>query len=94
MLYIKIAMNATEQCKHIANEPKCQELGWVCVTLAVKTYGNWGREAHTTFYRLATRLAISVSLSKSRFTADLYGRLSLVLTQSIALKAILARRLP
>ena len=42
------AAAASEQRKHIANDPKCQELGWVCVPLAVKTYGNWGREAHTT----------------------------------------------
>ena len=51
------AAAASEQRKHIANDPKCQELGWVCVPLAVETYGNSGREAHTTFTRLATRLA-------------------------------------
>ena len=43
------AAAASKQRKHIANDPKCQELGWVCVPLAVETYGNWGREAHTTF---------------------------------------------
>ena len=84
---------AGEQCKYITNDPKCQELGWLCVPLAVKTYGNWGREAHTTFTRLATRLAICVSLPKSKVTTDLFGRLSLVLTRSIA-KAILSRSLP
>ena len=36
------AAAASEQRKHIANDPKCQELGWVCVPLAVETYGNWG----------------------------------------------------
>ena len=87
------AAAASEQRKHIANDPKCQELGWVCVPLAVETYGNWGREAHTTFTRLATRLAICVSLPKSKVTADLFGRLSLVLTRSIA-RAILTRSLP
>ena len=87
------AAAASEQCKHIANDPKCQELGWVCVPLAVETYGNWGREAYTTFTRLATRLAICVSLLKSKVTADLFGRLSLVLTRSIA-RAILTRSLP
>eukprot|EP00731_Ephydatia_muelleri_P023015 Em0015g598a len=34
------AAAASEQRKHIANDPKCQELGWVCVPLAVETYGN------------------------------------------------------
>ena len=41
------AAAATEQGKHTANDPKCQELSWVCVSLALETYGNWGREAHT-----------------------------------------------
>ena len=87
------AAAASEQRKHIANDPKCQELGWVCVPLAVKTYGNWSREAHTTFTCLATQLAICVSLLKSKVTADLFGRLSLVLTCSIA-RAMLMRSLP
>ena len=87
------AAAASEQRKHIANDPKCQELGWVCVPLAVETYGNWGSEAHTTFTRLATRLAICVSLPKSKVTADLFGRLSLLLTCSIA-RVILTRSLP
>ena len=39
------AAAASEQHKQITNDPKCQELGWVCVLPAVKTYGNWGREA-------------------------------------------------
>lgn len=87
------AVAASEQGKHIANDHQCQELGWVCVPLAVEMYGNWGREAHTTFIRLATRLAICVSLPKSKVTADLFGRLGLVLTRSIA-RAILTRSLP
>ena len=39
---------------HSSNDPKCQELGWVCVPLAVKSYGNWGKEAQNTFARLAS----------------------------------------
>ena len=65
-----------------------RELGCMCVLLAVETYGNWGREAHTFFTRLATRLAICTSLP-----ADLYGRLRLVLTRSIA-RAIVACKKP
>ena len=87
------AAAASEQRKHIVNDHKSQELGWVCVPLAVETYGNWGRDAHTTFTRLATRLAICVSLPKSKVTADIFGRLSLVLTRSIE-RAILTRSLP
>ena len=31
----------TAECrKHAANETRCQELGWLCIPLAVETYGN------------------------------------------------------
>ena len=77
---------AAAASEHIANDPKYQELGWVCVPL---------EEKHTTFTRLATRLAICVSLLKSRVTADLYGRFSLVLVRCIARAThILTRSLP
>ena len=33
------AAYAAEQRKHIANDHKCNELGWVCVSLAVELYG-------------------------------------------------------
>ena len=29
-----------EAHKHMANDSKCSELGWVCVPVAVETYGN------------------------------------------------------
>ena len=32
----------------LSNDAKCQELGWVCMLLAVETYGNWGKEAQNT----------------------------------------------
>ena len=32
---------AAETRTHIANDKKCQELGWACVPIAVETYGNW-----------------------------------------------------
>ena len=37
------AAQATESKKHQANDPKCSELGWVCVPVVVETYGSWGR---------------------------------------------------
>ena len=31
----------TAECqKYSSNDPKCQELGWVCIPLVVETYGN------------------------------------------------------
>ena len=37
-----IAAYTAECRKHSSNDPKCRELGWVCIPLAIKTYGNWG----------------------------------------------------
>ena len=39
------AAQATESRKHHANDPKCSDLGWVCVPMVVETYGAWGKEA-------------------------------------------------
>ena len=57
-----VAAVAAESHKHVANDPKCVELGWTCVPLAVETYGNWRREAQETLY---CHLAASHSASKS-----------------------------
>ena len=40
-----VAALSAETRKHAANDPKCRELGWMCIPMAVETYGNWGREA-------------------------------------------------
>eukprot|EP00731_Ephydatia_muelleri_P027992 Em0019g865a len=34
-----------------SNRPKCQELGWTYIPLAVETYGNCGKEAQDTISR-------------------------------------------
>eukprot|EP00731_Ephydatia_muelleri_P010281 Em0005g867a len=76
---------AAESRKHVANDPKCFELGWTCVPLAVQTYGNWGVEAQETSSRLASLLAASHSVSKSKATADINGCLNLTLTSGDAI---------
>ena len=38
------AAQATESRKHQANDPKCSDLGWVCVPMVVKTYGAWDKK--------------------------------------------------
>eukprot|EP00731_Ephydatia_muelleri_P014233 Em0007g1543a len=73
------AAEESEVRKHRANDPKCSELGWVCIPLAVETYGNWGREAQSTFSRLATHLAIITSSHKSKVLTELYSRLNFTL---------------
>ena len=51
------------------------QLGWVCVPLAVETYGNWGSKAHTIITRLATQLAICASVPKRRSLMTFMGDL-------------------
>ena len=71
--------------KHRANDPKCSELGLVCVPLAVETYGNWGKEAQATFSRLAwTCIATTFSCHKSQVLVEMYGRLNFTLVQAIS----------
>eukprot|EP00731_Ephydatia_muelleri_P009897 Em0005g483a len=85
------AAEAAENRKHTANDPKCAELGWRCMPLAVETYCNWGEEARGTFALLATRLAFgSSSFRKARVISDMFGRLNITLVRAIA-RAILAR---
>ena len=83
---------SAEARKHRANDSKCSELGWVCVPLAVETYGNWGKEAKDTFSRIATRLAIGSHKSKGSHVFELYSKLNLTLTRSIV-RAIMVRTL-
>ena len=88
------AAEAAENRKHTANDPKCAELGWRCLPLAVETYCNWGEEARGTFALLATRLAFgSSSIRKARVISDMFGRLNVTLVRAIA-RAILARNVP
>ena len=77
---------------HDANDPKCVELGWICIPLAVEAYWNRGKEAQEIFSQLAYLLAVHHSLPKSKAVADIYGCLNLTLTRSVA-RAILARDL-
>eukprot|EP00731_Ephydatia_muelleri_P016225 Em0009g649a len=84
------AAQAAEVRRHTANGQRCTNLGWSCIPLAVESYGAWGREAQRCFTLLATRLAVHNSSSKSKMIFELYSRLNLVLTRSIA-RAIITR---
>eukprot|EP00731_Ephydatia_muelleri_P034230 Em0051g22a len=75
------AAGKAEVRKHNANDPKCRELGWVCIPLAVESYGCWGEEAHSSFSRLAARLALQLQCSKSKATTTIYQRLNLTLVR-------------
>ena len=57
-MYQGVSAKAAEHKKHNENDPKCAELGWRCVPLAVENYGAWGPEALMAFSQVASRLAI------------------------------------
>ena len=84
------AAGKAEVRKHNANDPKCRELGWVCIPLAVESYGCWGEEAHSSFSRLAAHLALQLQCSKSKATTTIYQRLNLTLVRCNA-RAMLSR---
>ena len=84
------AAYAAELRKHVANDTRCQELGWTCIPLAVETYGNWGKEAQRVFSRLASLLAIGQAIPKPKMLGDIYGHLNMSLVRSVA-RAIMGR---
>ena len=92
-LRVGAAAEAAESRKHTVNDPKCAELGWRSVPLAVESYHNWGEEeARRIFTLLAARLAFGSSFHKSRVFSDIFGRLNITLVRAIA-RAILARNM-
>ena len=81
-MYQGVSAKAAEHRKHTENDPKCAELGWQCIPLAVESYGAWGPEALRAFSQVATRLAIRGNTPKSKVVAELYGHLSLLLVRA------------
>ena len=92
-MYHGVSAKAAEHRKHNENDPKCAELGWRCVPLAVENYGAWGPEALKAFSQVASRLAIRGNTPKSKVVAELYGRLCLLLIRANVL-SILVRSYP
>ena len=82
--------NNNNNRKHSTNDARCQELGWVCIPLAVETFGHWGKEAQNVFSRLASLLSIHQGRSKSVALFDIYSRMNMVLVRSIS-RAIMGR---
>jgi hypothetical protein len=77
--------------KHKENDPKCALLGWVCVPLAVDSYGQWCEEAHSAFSQIASHIQVKSSVSLSVATNSIYNTLGIVLARRNA-RAILSRR--
>ena len=83
-------LEATESRKHQANDEKCSGLGWVSTSLAVDSYGGWGKEASLFFAHVAARLAIHKSLPRSQASFYLVSNSSFCLIRANT-RAILRR---
>ena len=70
---------------------KCAALGWVCVPLAVDTYGQWCDEAHQAFAEVAIRLSTRTKVTFSSALSSIFNTLGVVLARHNAI-AVLARR--
>ena len=77
--------------KHQENDDKCDDLGWVCIPMAVDTYGRWCEEAHTAFASIASNIHTRTKASLAASTNSVYNALGIVLARQNA-RAILARR--
>ena len=84
------AAASAEVRKHTENDPKCEELGYICVPLAVEAYGAWGIEAQRTISRLAHRLCIETNQTMSRVISILYGQTNMSLIKANS-RAMLSR---
>ena len=68
-----VATLAIEARKVHANGPKCQELGWSCIQLAMEAYGNRGKEARDTPSCRHLTWPISRSPSELKVLSKIYG---------------------
>ena len=82
---------AAEESKHRNNDKKCEDLGWVCIPLAVDSYGQWGEQAHKCFSDIANVLSVRMKTSFGVALTSIYNVLGVTLARQNA-RAILARR--
>ena len=80
-----------EAKKLAANGPKCRELGWRCIPLAVDTFGCWGRRASQAFEKLSGPLATQLHVSRGEALRCIYSSLGCILSRQNA-RAVLSRR--
>ena len=64
---------ATEARKHQENNPKCSELGWICISVVAESYGAWDKEATQLFSTIVSRIATLSSKPKSVTMNDCFN---------------------
>ena len=84
------AVNSAEQQKHNLYDSKCKDLNWLCVPMAVDTYGVWGKEARDMIGQVGHQLAAQLNMSPSVSISFIYNVLGVVLARKNA-NALLAK---
>ena len=73
---------SAEVRKHSENDQKCEELGWICVPLAVEGYGTWGHGSTAHLLTFGNKLSIRTKQTMSRVATDLHGHLNMLLVKT------------
>jgi hypothetical protein len=88
------AVTPAELRKHEENDAKCADLHWLCVPLAVDSYGQWGDEAHVAFREIALRLSTRTKVTVSAALSSLFNTLGVILARQNAVSILARRALP
>jgi len=88
------AVTPAEENKHKNNDAKCAGLNWLCVPLAVDSYGQWGDEAHLAFGQIALRLSTRTKVTVSAALSSLFNTLGVILARHNAISILARRALP
>lgn len=70
--------------KHQKQDADCATKGWVCVPLAVETFGAWGVEGEEAVVKLAQHVAARTGVAKSVAVGALFAHLSITLQRANA----------
>jgi hypothetical protein len=87
---IESCLEAAEGRKFANNNPKCNELGWLCVPIAVSTYGNWSKGAMEVLRKIASHIATRQMEPLSCVLKSMRQQLGTTLARCVA-RSILSR---
>ena len=86
----ELCVESAEKRKHEKNDEKCKDNKWLCVPMAVDTYGVWGKEAREMIGQVGDQLASQLNMSRSSSISFIYNVLGVVLARKNA-NALLAK---
>ena len=85
-----VAAESRAETKAATNGPKCHELGWRCIPMAVSVFGEWCDSGAETIGRIASHLALQTRSRITTARGAILTRLTVSLMRSNA-RAMLGR---